>query len=34
MTDIHTSPNCALDMAALVARLTTEHVADNVEEIN
>ncbi len=34
MTDIHTAPDGALDMAALVARLNTEHVADNVEEIN
>ena len=34
MTDTNTAPHGALDMAALVARLNTEHVADNVEEIN
>lgn len=34
MTDIHTAPDGALDMAALVARLNAEHVADNVEVIN
>ena len=34
MTDTNTAPDGALDMAALVARLSTEHVADNVEEIN
>ena len=34
MTDTNTAPDGTLDMAALVARLNTEHVADNVEEIN
>ena len=34
MIDTTHAPDGALDMAALVARLNTEHVADNVEEIN
>ncbi len=34
MTDIRTAPDGTLDMAALVARLNAEHVADNVEVIN
>lgn len=34
MTDIHTSPEGAIDLAAIVAQLNEKHVADYVEVIN
>ena len=34
MTDIHDAPDGVLDVVALASRLSTEHIADNVEVLN
>lgn len=34
MTEIHTAPDGDLDVLALASRLSTEHIADNVEVLN